>query len=219
MRFTKIVFIVIIFCFLSLFNLLAEDNIDAIPGSRDTAFYTISIGNKAGMNMNFRSEPYGNGSAGPAASIFCEVGIGKYFNTQLSITYNRGGFNSDLYRIRTDFLQIPLVVKMGYPLNRFEPYAYAGFNFIFTLSSSIEDLSTLIVYDFSDSYNVFIFGIPVGLGCDIPITPIAALFLEINFDINITRAITASEHPLITTEPALQMGCVIFAGYKLKIFG
>jgi len=87
---------------------------------------TFNFGPKAGVNINYQwggDIPTINGvDAGFAAGLFLRIRFLSFLMLQPEILYSREG-SSSLY---IDYIQIPVLLKLGLPLGALTPNVFAG---------------------------------------------------------------------------------------------
>jgi len=123
---------------------------------------TFNFGPKGGVNINYQWDgdipTLGDSYAGFVAGLFLRMRLLSFLMIQPELLYSQQGSSN----LHIDYLQIPVLVKLGIPLGSVTPLVFAGPVGAFKVNDD-SDISDFI--DVKDA----LFSIAMGAGVDIDI--------------------------------------------------
>lgn len=108
------------------------------PAAADVRFGLKAGGNVANINGNF-SEALGNwkSNVGFCAGIFLELNIGRILTIQPEALYTVKGADTGEGKLKFDYIEFPILLKVRIPISSVHPFVFAGPAFGFNLKAAI----------------------------------------------------------------------------------
>ncbi len=93
----------------------------------------------ANVNGNFEDELENwKSTVGFCGGIFLEFNFGRILTLQPEVLYTMKGTDTGLGKLKFDYIEIPVLLKLRLPTGSVHPFVFAGPAFGFTLKSALE---------------------------------------------------------------------------------
>ncbi len=126
---------------------------------------TFNFGPKAGVNINYQwggdIPTLGDTYAGFIAGLFLRIRLLDFLMIQPEVLYSREGSEN----LHIDYIQIPVLVKLGIPIGSITPNIFGGPVGSFKVWDDAGDLPDNVKATFHDA----LFSLAFGASCDIDI--------------------------------------------------
>jgi hypothetical protein len=160
---------------------------------------SVGMGIEGGLNLsNISSTPtFNTGSrTGFMVGGFIDIGVSRIVSIKPSVRYIKKGYTAQGQGISLNetysYIEMPLLVKAGYPLKHIKPYIEVGPTLGIQLGANREftfDNGNIqpIEQDSGPSYTAIDFGLYFGSGMEFSVAPTTDLFTSFGYSLGLTN--------------------------------
>jgi len=129
-----------------LWAILAIGTFAAVLILPQTAAADVRFGIKGGANIanvngNFSDELSDwKSTVGFCAGVFLELNLGRILTIQPEVLYTVKGADSGTGKLKFDYIEIPVLLKVRIPISSFHPFVFAGPAFGFSLKAVLDGI-------------------------------------------------------------------------------
>lgn len=157
------------------------------------AYALMRLGIQGGVNLaNLSSDLQSSYEqrTGLTLGALVEFGLGEWLTLQPELLYTQKGANLGFITTKLDYLDIPVFLKLVFPLPLIKPFIFAGPRLSLKASAN-SDVSGISSTPITSAKST-VFGLDFGAGGELGISPVTSFFVSLKYSMDFDSAFEAA---------------------------